>query len=121
MNISEAEFVILDILWDHPPLTIGQIIARVPEAQQWHESTIKTMVARLTKKGHISRAKDGKQYFYQAVTKKSAVLADESKSFIHKFFAGNVGPLMAYFAKHKNLTAADIEQINQIIKELKDD
>ncbi len=121
MNISESELVVLQILWQSSPLTIGQIIARIPESKDWHDNTIKTLTGRLLKKGHISRQKDGRQYFYSPNTSKEDVLTSATKSFMQKFFDGQVGPLIAHFAAHKSLQKSDIEAIDEIIKELKND
>ena len=64
IELSKAEFEVLDALWINSPATASQIIERLSDDKQWHEKTIKTLLGRLVKKGALSFEKDGRQYIY---------------------------------------------------------
>ena len=64
IELSKAEFDVLDALWINYPATASQIIERLSDDKQWHEKTIKTLLGRLVKKGALTFEKDGRQYIY---------------------------------------------------------
>lgn len=119
MNISKSEYVVLNVLWDDNPLTVGQVIERVQQENDWHENTIKTLLTRLTQKKVLNRFKDGKRYFYSPILDKDEVLLDESEGFLSRFYSGRLAPLVAHFAENKKLSKKDIEEIETILKEMK--
>ncbi|WP_410913876.1 BlaI/MecI/CopY family transcriptional regulator, partial [Pseudomonas sp. SIMBA_068] len=47
IELSKAEFDVLDALWINYPATASQIIERLSDDKQWHEKTIKTLLGRL--------------------------------------------------------------------------
>ena len=56
MAISNAELELMKSLWAQQPLTVGQIIERVKQSNDWHDNTIKTMLNRLVKKEKVIKA-----------------------------------------------------------------
>ena len=66
MQISEAESIVMDVLWhagsnDRGPLAAEDVFAALADSQQWQEATIKTLLNRLLKKGAIKARKDGRR------------------------------------------------------------
>ena len=50
-EISNAEFEVLDVLWDDHPATSNDVVVRLNDKKDWHEKTVKTLLGRLVKKG----------------------------------------------------------------------
>ena len=59
MQISEAESVVMEILWARHPRTSEEVVAALADAQDWQEATIKTLLNRLLNKGAISAERMG--------------------------------------------------------------
>lgn len=119
MKISDSELKLLDILWLESPLTVGQVIERVQQINDWHANTIKTLLSRLHKKQAVKRHKDGKRFFYAANVSKEEIITQESTGFLAKFFEGRVAPLVAHFSDNKQLTQKDIAELESILEKLK--
>ena len=47
MDISEAESVVMEVLWARSPRASDEVIAELAEAQDWQEPTIRTLLNRL--------------------------------------------------------------------------
>ena len=45
MQISEAESVVMEILWARHPRTSEEVVAALADAQDWQEATINTLPA----------------------------------------------------------------------------
>ena len=121
MKVTDTELVILKILWAEAPLTIGQIISRAQQQSDWHDNTIKTLVSRLFKKELVGRKKDGKQFFYYPIIEQSVVINNASENLLSRFFEGRLSPLVAHFAKSKKLSKQEIDEIEAILDEMKND
>jgi predicted transcriptional regulator len=120
ISISEAESVIMQVIWDRGPLPTEEIIAAFGKRPRWGESTIKTLLNRLLKKGALSAEKDNRRYVYSAVLTRDAWLANVSHGFLDSVFGGRVAPLVSYFSQHKKLARDDIEELKRLIQELDD-
>ena len=51
--MSPSERQIMRVLWANPNSTSGYIIEQLQRSFSWSDSTIKTLIIRLTKKGYI--------------------------------------------------------------------
>ena len=70
MQISEAESVVMDVLWRRHPLGAEDVVLALADRQDWQEATIKTLLNRLLNKGAISAAKDGRRYLYSPLLRR---------------------------------------------------
>jgi predicted transcriptional regulator len=121
MQISEAESIVMDVLWRQQPLAAEDVVAALAESQQWQEPTIKTLLNRLLKKGAIKASKDGRRYLYTPVLQRQAWMLGESQGLLERLFDGRVAPLVAHFSEHRKLSRKDIADLRKLLEELEDD
>ena len=121
MQISEAESIVMDVLWRQQPLAAEDVVAALAESQQWQEATIKTLLNRLLKKGAIKASKDGRRYLYAPVLQRQAWMLGESQGLLERLFDGRVAPLVAHFSEHRKLSRKDIADLRKLLEELDDD
>ncbi|WP_211232028.1 BlaI/MecI/CopY family transcriptional regulator [Pseudoduganella violaceinigra] len=117
IQISEAEALVMEVLWQRHPQGADDICAALA-AQQWQDATVKTLLNRLLNKGAIGAEKDGRRYLYTPLLKREQWLAAESKGFLDRMFDGKVAPLVAHFSRHRKLGKADIAELKRLIEEL---
>jgi BlaI family transcriptional regulator, penicillinase repressor len=118
VSISDAESIVLSVLWRDGPVATEAVVAALAPQQHWQESTIKTLLNRLLKKGAIRAAKDGRRYIYSPVLTREQWLSSESDGLLDKLFGGRVAPLVAHFSKHRKLSKKDIADLKRLIQEL---
>ena len=70
MQISEAESVVMDVLWQRSPLAAEEVVAALAPHQDWQEATVKTLLNRLLNKGAIAADKDGRRYLYRPLLRR---------------------------------------------------
>ena len=120
MQISEAESVVMDVLWRTSPLAAEDVVAALGDAQRWQEATIKTLLNRLLNKGAISAEKQGRRYLYSPLLRREDWLTRESKGLLDRLFGGRVAPLVAHFSEHRKLSRKDIAELRKLIEEIDD-
>ncbi len=117
IDLTEAEWKIMELLWDEKSLTTMEIIKEMNELHGWAKSTVITVLNRMTRKGSILYEKEGKTKKYtSAITRQEAKL-QETKSFLEKFYDGNIGLLISNLVSEEALNKEQIEEIQKIINE----
>jgi BlaI family penicillinase repressor len=119
--ISEAESVVMQVFWERGPLPTEDVVAALESHGKWQESTVKTLLNRLLKKGALRARKDNRRYVYSPVLTREQWLSTESHGFLDRLFGGRVAPLVSYFSQQKKLGKKDIEDLKRLIKELDDE
>lgn len=118
MQISEAESVVMDVLWRQHPLAAEDVVAALGDVQQWQEATIKTLLNRLLNKGAITATREGRRYLYAPVLKREDWVLEESQSLLERLFDGRVAPLVAHFSQHRKLSKKDIAELRKLLEKL---
>ena len=130
-EISNAEFEVLEALWQNYPASANDIIAKLNESgdinthgtgevnpeKQWHDKTVKTLLNRLVKKQAIGFEKQQRHYLYSPLLEREAYTLKESKSLIERMFSGKIAPLVAGFAKQNDLNKDDISALKTLISD----
>ena len=123
MEISEAESVVMEILWQHGPCTAEEVIIELARdgMQEWQEPTVKTLLNRLLNKRAIRAEKDGRRYRYSPTLKREDWVSSQSRSLLDRLFQGRVAPLVAHFSEHGKLSKKDVEELKKLVKGLDDE
>ena len=118
-RIGEAEYAVMEVLWEDAPLTATEVAERVPAARGWSIRTVKTMLARLLAKGVLAHEEEGRRYLYRPAIARADYVAQESGRLIDRMFGGRITPLVAQLAERDRLSDADIAEIEALLKALK--
>jgi BlaI family penicillinase repressor len=121
VSISEAESVVMEVLWRRSPIATEDVMASLEPHGKWQESTVKTLLNRLLKKGAVNARKDGRRYLYSPVLTRKEWISQESTGFLNRLFDGRVTPLVAHFSSQRKLSKKDIADLKLLIQELDDE
>ena len=116
--ISEAEAMVMEVLWRSSPRSAEEVIAALAEATGWAEPTVKTLLNRLLNKGAVEAQKDGRRYLYSPVLRRESWVQQQSEGLLARLFGGRVAPLVAHFSERGQLSAADIAELRRLVAEL---
>lgn len=120
IRISAAESQVMEALWRGKPMTPEEIIAAVGPSNGWQAGTVRTLITRLLGKKAIAGKKEKTGYLYRPLITRADYVQDESKGFLDRLFKGEVAPLVAHLAEHRQLTAKDLRKLKKLISELED-
>jgi len=114
-KIAESEWRIMKILWKDSPKTANEIVGLLSKETKWNPRTTKTLLNRLVKKGALGFRKDGRTYLYYPLVSKDDCAKKERNSVLNRVYDGALKPLLVSFIEDENLTAEDIEELQQIL------
>ncbi|HTW94808.1 MAG TPA: BlaI/MecI/CopY family transcriptional regulator [Tepidisphaeraceae bacterium] len=114
-SISDAEWEVMNVVWDSSPITSMQIVSRLSKFTDWNPRTIKTLINRLVRKGALAYDTEGNRYLYRPAVGRAQCVGQKSRSFAARVFGGAVGPMLCHFVAHADLTPAEIEELQRIL------
>lgn len=116
IHISDAEWKIMNVLWEKSPSTIMQITKGLYESTGWTKHTVMTLLKRLEEKGAVyyEEGERAKQYYAKIPQNEAAV--EEAKSFLQKTFKGKLGLMINTLIKEDALSQEDLDELYDILE-----
>ena len=115
VSISDAEWQVMNVVWNGQPLTAQEVIAGLANQAEWAPPTVKTMLHRLVKKRVLTYEAQGNRYVYRSKVRRSDCVKLASRSFLQRVFDGEAGPLLAHFLRGAKLSPDEIAKLRQIL------
>lgn len=119
MQISDAEWQVMKIIWMHGEQTSTDLIRVLAERFDWSKSTVQTLLARLVEKECLTRKKEGKSFVYSAL-----LTLDQSRDLLvqdikDKVCSRRIRNLLADLIVECEFTQTDLEDLEAVISEKK--
>ena len=113
----------MKVLWDGCEesgrgMTLGEIVTKLAETSDWSNTTIRTLIIRLSEKGAVSIDRTTGVYKYTPNTSRSDCVRSEVNSFIDRVFAGSAYNLMASLVKEGKFSARERQDIIRILNDI---
>ncbi|MHC4645051.1 MAG: BlaI/MecI/CopY family transcriptional regulator [Planctomycetota bacterium] len=115
MKLTEAEWVIMKVLWSMHPATARDIAKGLPADVNWAYTTIKTLLSRLVEKRAASERKEGNTSVYEPLVSRRKAQQSALAALANQAFDGAFGPLMHFLLEEEKLTS---KQRRELMKAL---
>ncbi len=89
-HITEAEWQVMRAVWSAVPATSGKLIRELAAGTGWEPTTVKTLLARLVKKGALRFEASGRSYLYFPLLSEEACIRREMRLFAGKIYGGEL-------------------------------
>ena len=119
MQISNAEWRIMKIIWMEGKQTSTDLIAVLSERFDWSKSTIKTLLLRLVEKGCLTREKSGKSFVYSALLTQDQSLDLVVEEVKDKVCSKRIVQVLENLIQESDFTLVDLNQLQQVLEEKK--
>ena len=115
MQISDAEWQVMKIVWMQGEQTSTDLIRVLAERFDWSKSTVQTLLARLVEKECLTRKKEGKSFVYSAL-----LTLDQSRNLLiqdikDKVCSRRIKNLLADLIVECDFTQADLADLEVVI------
>jgi BlaI family transcriptional regulator, penicillinase repressor len=114
-RISDAEWVVMKVLWSRPGLTADEVITALKGKVTWNMRTIRTLINRLLQKKALKYKTEGRRYRYWPAVREQDCVRAERRSFIERVYGGTVRPMLAAFIEDARLSRDDIEELKRML------
>ena len=114
-RISDAELVVMKVVWEKAPVTANQVVCALENQKHWKPKTIHTLLSRLVRKRALAFEKKGREHHFRPLVEAAEYAHAVSRSFLSRFFDGQVAPFLACFLEREGLSDEEIEELRRIL------
>lgn len=110
-NISDSEWEIMRIIWTLNQAHTKDIIREIQKKKSWSDSTIKTLVRRLTTKGLLKAEQDGRGFLYLPTVSQTEMMFDATQELLNRMCNMHKGKVIFNLIKDSPISKSDLEKI----------
>lgn len=116
INLSTAEWNIMESLWLKAPKIGSEIVNDLKESIGWSRSTTLTMLRRMTEKGLLLCSEKNGIKTYTPMMEREDAAKQETTDFLNKVYNGSISLMMSTFVKKQDLSKQEIDELHEILK-----
>lgn len=114
-QISESEFEVMKIVWKHAPISTNEITEKLLQTTNWSPKTIQTLIKRLVTKGALTYEKQSRVFIYTPLVKESEYVGQKSKSFLNRYYNGDITAMLSAYIENDRLSEAEINTLRSLL------
>lgn len=111
MQCTDAEWKIMEVLWDHAPRTIAEITKILEPSTGWTRHVVITLLKRMEDKGTVTVDESGPAKLYTPKISREDASDEETGKFLSHVFKGDVSLLINRLVDSDRITADDLQEI----------
>ncbi|QDU53910.1 BlaI/MecI/CopY family transcriptional regulator [Aeoliella mucimassa] len=111
-RFTPGELAVMQILWEHGELKPGEVQQHFPEPIK--NPALRSYLAILLEKGHVTRRKVGKAYFYKAVTGRKKAFRSTIREIADVYCEGSAKQLLLNLIRSEKLSEAELLELKRL-------
>jgi BlaI family penicillinase repressor len=108
---TDLEQAIMASVWRRSSATAEQVREDLAPKHKLKESTMRTLLGRLEKKGHLKHSVDGRTYVYKSTGEPQSFAIQAVRQLIERFCAGSAEQLLVGMVDHEVLDAGQLRRL----------
>lgn len=113
--LTDAEWKIMQALWDKAPQTIMQLVAALRPSTGWAKSTVITLLGRMTDKGALRYEDGGRAKLYSPAVTRQELAPFETETLLRRIYGGSLSMLVNTMLESKGLTQQELQELKAIL------
>ena len=111
LKLCESDLRFMSVVWDHEPVTSGELVALCLDKLGWKKSTTYTELKKLSDRGFLKN----ENAVVSSLIPREHVQTFESGYVVDRAFGGSLPAFIAAFTKGRKLTDEEAEEIQRLI------
>lgn len=111
MKLCESDYRFMLVVWEHEPVTSGQLVTLCAEKLGWKKSTTYTVLRKMCEKGLLKN----ENTVVSALVPREEIQAFESEAFVDRAFEGSLPRFLASFLGGKVISEREAEELKRLI------
>lgn len=117
--LGDGELEVLRFVTERAPVAAREVAERFSEERGLARTTVLTVLERLRKKGYLTRRRRQGVYLYSPRVSQPELLQGLVRQFVEKTLGGSISPVVAYLARTRGLSDAELTQLQAMVDELR--
>jgi BlaI family transcriptional regulator, penicillinase repressor len=110
---------ILDFIWSSGPVTVDQVRQHLSRKHPLKDSSVRTLLRRLEKRGYLTHRVNGNTFLYRARVRPQSVAARAVRHIIDKLCAGSTEQFLTGLVDEEILSVEEIERLAKKVRNQK--
>src|SRR5215212_5496912 len=116
-DLSELETKVINVLWRRGPSTVDDVARALPGRKKLKDSTVRTILGRMEKKGFVAHDAAGRTNVYRALLEPQRVAMSGVRDIIDRFLGGSVEALLVGIVDDE---IVDRKELDALVKKVRD-
>lgn len=118
-QLTELQIAILRLLWERGEASVAEIWEALYPERKLAQTTVATIVARLQRRGVLSRRARDRQFVYRTLITEADVQHSMVSELTERLFAGDVAALVSHLLSARDMSPGDLARVRQMIESTK--
>jgi len=116
LHITDAEFAVLEALWQSGPQTIRELTARLYTAVSVSNyATVQKLLERLAAKSCVRRDRSGHAHVFRATRERGDLIGSELRQVADKLCEGSLTPVLLHLVQASKLTKGERATLRNLL------
>ena len=120
IHLSDAEWEIMNCLWNKPNQKISEIVIALSEKKAWDKHTVITLLNRMEKKGAVSFERNGRAKEYYPLISQKETVKQETEQFFERVWQGSLRLMVNSFLSSKAVKKEDLDELYRMLDEARE-
>jgi predicted transcriptional regulator len=115
-TLTEAEFRLMEVLWQKGPASVQQVLDALPEKEPLAYNSVLTTIRILEKKGYVGHEKDGRAHIYSPLVERKVATRSEISRLANRFFGSSEDLLVLNILEDRGMDAAELNRLRKMLE-----
>lgn len=115
-TLTEAELRVMNVLWNHGPASVQQVLEHLPEKLDLAYNSVLTTIRVLERKGYVQHRKDGRAHIYKPLIAREEASRSEVRHLVSRFFGNSHELLLLNLLESQNIDAGELKRLRQMLQ-----
>ena len=115
VELTEAEWEIMKVVWDKQPCTAGTVQEELAATRDRAYSTVKTTMDRMVEKGFLRIEKIRNLQLFSSCVSEIEAKRGEFRRMLQRAFDGALTPMMQFLIEHEGLSKDEASQLRELV------
>lgn len=114
--LTDLENEIMSVVWRQGPCSVEAVHQKIVSQRKLKESSVRTLLRRLEKKGYLQHEIEGRAYIYSAVETARSLAGRAVRQIIDRLCQGSVEELVSGMVEAKVLTKGELDRLAELVR-----
>ena len=119
VELTEAEWEIMKVVWEKEPCAAGTVQESLAATRDWAYSTVKTTMDRMAEKGLLQIEKIRNLQLFRSCVSEVDARRGEFHKMLKRAFDGALTPMMQFLIEHEGLSKEEASQLRRLVSKAK--
>ena len=115
-ELTEAEWIIIKVVWENEPCAAGTVQEILQESKNWAYSTVKGAMDRMVEKGFLEINKIRNLQLFKSKISQAEAKKSEFRKMLKRAFDDALTPMMQFLIENEDFSKKDLRQMRELIE-----